>query len=963
MSSDGQRAASRAKTSGAPQAPLPSVRPSTRVVEFVRPGCALEATAYLAVGARVTAVADDVAAVHAFEPRLHTVVPWALPTALFGTADVVLAPSDVELQPRLLAPGGVWVRDGGVLHVDPRPAVVLPSALAELGRTSCVDRSRVERAFVRPSWSSPALRMSPDPRVVEAEQRALLQALVDAVAADDLDPDALPWPRHVSPVRDEAQGCDVLVVMPHPDDESIACAATIDALVSEGRRVHLVVATDGAGGRGGTDLARRRALELLHAASLLGVQHAACLGWVDGGKYRDAHRLIPATATDAMRSWGGASALRELVACIRAHRPRTLLTLGPRVDPGYSLHGHHLGLGVLLAVAFQLAAAPWFDAAGAPWAVAEHQVMAPREHGTLGQPVVPARKAAAVRAHASQSYSAASLLELLDRGVPQAEWRRVAQRRAQGRVRTLEVDPRAQDALEQAQARVSAVHAAEHPRAAVLEALQDTNEALGPDPARAASLADMAMEDTVVVVAGQQVGALGGPAFTLTKALAAVALARQLRRRGVRAVPVFWMASYDHDLAEVACAPTLDAGPVRLSCPDGGGPVGPTTLGPDATRWLAAWGDAVGVHDEHPVRRWLSQHHGSDTTFADAFARTLADATRGTGLLMLDPRHASLATAARDVLSRALDDQDGVDAALAASRARVETEVVPTKPGESLVFACDAAGRRRRVSDPGSARAQLITDPESFSPSALLRPVVQDALLPCVATIAGPTEARYLAQTPELYRWADVTPSAVVVRPQVRWVVPEDVSRLGGAAAVQALRATPNPMRTLAERRLRPAMRGWLASLEQVVTALSEALAASRNRTAPQAVAASTLVQDLERTAAAAGIGTLRTATYWDAMAPARSRWCEEAVAGSTRASGRLIRHLRRVGAGVLRDARRHAPSVAAFARLGHDAPAERRMTTAELWVRTSGAAARALLDAFDETLPQSITLSAEEAR
>ncbi len=958
MSSDGQRAAPRAEATDG----LLTPSPSRRVVEYTTRGRPLASIAYLDVGARVTAIAEDAAAVHAAEPRLHAVVPIDVPTALFGTADVVFAAGDVTVQPQLLAPGGIWIRDGVVAHVDARPSVPLPVALAELGRTSCVDRSRVEHAFVRPSWTTPVLQMSPDPVGVERAQRALLDALREGLVAEDLDPDALPWPRTASPTTDVGPGCDVLVVMPHPDDESIACAATIDALVSQGRRVHLVVATDGAGGRGGADLARRRANELLQAASLLGVRHLACLGWADGGKYRDAHRLVPATATDAMRSWGGLSALRELVECIRRHRPRTLLTLGPRVDPGYSLHGHHLGLGVLLAVAYQLAAAPWFEAAGAPWSVREHQVMAPREHGTLGQPVVHARKAAAVRAHASQSYSTAGLLDALERGAPQAEWRRVAQRRAMGRAQLQATDPRSENALALALDCVPAVRAQARPRAALLEALGAMNASLPADAARSTSLADMSKKDTVVVVAGQQVGTLGGPAFTLGKAMAAVSLARQLCRQGVRAVPVFWMASYDHDLAEVAQAPTLDAGVVRLTRRDDGGPVGPRTLGPDATRWLASWGEAVGLHVEHPVHRWLAARHGPEVTFVEAFARTLADVTRGTGLLMLDPGHPALARAAADVLSRALDDQSGIDAALRASRARVGIETVRTTPGDSLVFACDAAGRRRRVSDRASARAQLQSDPGSVSPSALLRPVVQDALLPCVATIAGPTEGRYLAQTPELYAWAGVTPSAVIVRPQVRWVQPEDVARLGGAAVVESLRAAPNPMRALAQRRMRPAMRSWLASLQNAVAAIGAALHAARNGASHDAVPAGSLVEELERTAAAAGVGTTRTVTYWDAMAPARSRWSADAEAGSTRGHGRLIRHLRRVHAGLLRDARRHAPSVAAFERVGHPVPAERRMTTAELWMRTSGAAAEALLAAFATGLPAAVTLSAEEA-
>jgi len=53
------------------------------------------------------------------------------------------------------------------------------------------------------------------------------------------------------------------------------------------------------------------------------------------------------------------------------------------------------------------------------------------------------------------------------------------------------------------------------------------------------------------VVTGQQVGLFGGPSFSLYKALTAVKLANLATQNGVNCVPVFWLATEDHDLAEV----------------------------------------------------------------------------------------------------------------------------------------------------------------------------------------------------------------------------------------------------------------------------------------------------------------------------------------------------------------------------------------------------------------------------
>jgi uncharacterized protein YllA (UPF0747 family) len=81
-------------------------------------------------------------------------------------------------------------------------------------------------------------------------------------------------------------------------------------------------------------------------------------------------------------------------------------------------------------------------------------------------------------------------------------------------------------------------------RARLVAALREQN---GDSPA----LEKLAREGTVAVVTGQQVGFLSGPAYTVFKALTAVKLAAHLNDQGVAAVPVFWLASEDHDFAEV----------------------------------------------------------------------------------------------------------------------------------------------------------------------------------------------------------------------------------------------------------------------------------------------------------------------------------------------------------------------------------------------------------------------------
>src|SRR5579872_3424854 len=84
----------------------------------------------------------------------------------------------------------------------------------------------------------------------------------------------------------------------------------------------------------------------------------------------------------------------------------------------------------------------------------------------------------------------------------------------------------------------------------VVDVLRRQNQSFGAGEATSRNL-DRLRDGAVAVVTGQQVGLFGGPAYSVYKALTAVHVARELTGRGTAAVPVFWLATEDHDLAEV----------------------------------------------------------------------------------------------------------------------------------------------------------------------------------------------------------------------------------------------------------------------------------------------------------------------------------------------------------------------------------------------------------------------------
>src|SRR5579863_6256096 len=96
------------------------------------------------------------------------------------------------------------------------------------------------------------------------------------------------------------------------------------------------------------------------------------------------------------------------------------------------------------------------------------------------------------------------------------------------------------------------------PRAGLAEILLRQNREFGCGEATLENIRRLAKPETLAVVTGQQVGLLSGPAFTLYKALTAVKLSQHLSEHGISCVPVFWLATEDHDLAEVARTGSLD---------------------------------------------------------------------------------------------------------------------------------------------------------------------------------------------------------------------------------------------------------------------------------------------------------------------------------------------------------------------------------------------------------------------
>ncbi|HET9742622.1 MAG TPA: bacillithiol biosynthesis BshC, partial [Terriglobales bacterium] len=176
------------------------------------------------------------------------------------------------------------------------------------------------------------------------------------------------------------------------------------------------------------------------------------------------------------------------------------------------------------------------------------------------------------------------------------------------------------------------------------------------------------------IVTGQQVGLFLGPAYTLYKAITAVRIARDLTSGGVDAVPVFWMASEDHDLAEVNHVYLPDASGElrRLQTASHGAleqPVGSVVLDEDVAGLVAQLVDVVG---SSPLLDAVAESYRPGRTFTAAFALLMTRLFSQFGLILLDPADPELHKLARPTLESAAAHSDDLNQQLLARDQELE---------------------------------------------------------------------------------------------------------------------------------------------------------------------------------------------------------------------------------------------------------------------------------------------------
>lgn len=322
------------------------------------------------------------------------------------------------------------------------------------------------------------------------------------------------------------------------------------------------------------------------------------------------------------------------------------------------------------------------------------------------------------------------------------------------------------------------------------EMLVRQNEAFNAPPAAIAAAQSLAQPNAVCAFTGQQAGLFGGPLYTIFKAITLLGWAERLRAILLRpVVPIFWIASDDHDFEEVrwTALPNLDNEVERLSLTIAGlkerTPVSEVTLGESIKDVLTALSAAQLKTEYSPaIAAALAEDYDPSRTMSQAFGRWMARLLGPFGLVMFDPSDPEAKALLKPLIRAELEGQAGTLAALSEMNQRIDEagyEQQVAHPANHTHLFYNHNGRHAvKTEDDGTMSVdaeesshsveewleRLEGHPEAFSPGVLMRPVAQSRLFPVVSVVCGPSEIAYWAQSRALFDRFETTMPVVLPR-------------------------------------------------------------------------------------------------------------------------------------------------------------------------------------------------------
>jgi len=316
-------------------------------------------------------------------------------------------------------------------------------------------------------------------------------------------------------------------------------------------------------------------------------------------------------------------------------------------------------------------------------------------------------------------------------------------------------------------------------RAALCDILAETNESFGAEKKTFENIELLREKDCVAIVTGQQAGLFSGALYAIYKAVSAVKLAADLRKENIKAVPVFWIAEEDHDFDEVKKTFNLDKKGKLLeseNTPENyieNRPVGLIEFDEKINETIEnLFENFPRAEFTEETEKLLRETHQAGETYSRAFARFIAKIFADYGLIILSPMNEKLKKLCAPIYAEAVEKSDEIIAALLERNGELEREnyhpqVLVTENSFPFFYQNETGERQslRRNTQNSTLKIQNLkveykkselkkiaeNSPQCLSPNALMRPIVQDYLLPTLVYFGGAAEIAYFAQSSVIY--------------------------------------------------------------------------------------------------------------------------------------------------------------------------------------------------------------------
>ena len=290
---------------------------------------------------------------------------------------------------------------------------------------------------------------------------------------------------------------------------------------------------------------------------------------------------------------------------------------------------------------------------------------------------------------------------------------------------------------------------------------------------------------TFTITTGHQLNLFTGPLYFLYKIIDVIKIANQWNalQDGNTYVPVYWMASEDHDFEEINHF-SVNGQSIHWSR-EQQGPVGRLStegLGQVLEVWKQHLGDRP--HAEK-LQDLFANSYVAHSNLADATRFLVHQLFGRYGLVIVDGDNPQLKKEFVPYLQRECEEQiiqkgseTTVEKLIDALQTKIKAQV---KPRDINMFYMGQSGRQRiekTVNGFGVVDAEvsfsmkeLLNEiklhPERFSPNALFRPIYQEVVLPNLVTVCGGSELAYWLQLSAVFTAFDLPMPMLKLRSSV----------------------------------------------------------------------------------------------------------------------------------------------------------------------------------------------------